>query len=163
MVTKLLTVFLGAVLWGLGANLDVGVAIGKYGLIAFFAGVILALGLLISKGFQENKSSTDLWILIFRGLAVESLFFPIANLILVYMKFNSFPYDVTRAMLIESGLVAAILAGAFLFNAHLLNTKIRRLHTRLEEIGHDKEASLKAGKESSVDLDKESTKSGKYE
>jgi hypothetical protein len=163
MVSKLLTVFLGAVLWGLGMFFIVGVAIAKYGLIAFLAGVILALGLLISKGFQENKSSTDLWILIFRGLAIEALLFPIANLIMVYMLNNGWPYEETKAVLIESGLVAAILAGAFLFNAHLLNTKIRRLHTRLEEIGHDKEASLKAGKESSVDLDKESTKSGKYE
>jgi len=37
MVNKLLSVFLGAVLWGLGTYFDVVVAIGKYGLIAFFA------------------------------------------------------------------------------------------------------------------------------
>jgi hypothetical protein len=156
MVNKLLSVFLGAVLWGLGTYFDVVVAIGKYGLIAFFAGVILALGLLIRKGFRENKSSTDLWILIFRGLAVEVLFFPIANLIMVYLLYNGWPYEETRAVLIESGLIAAILAGVFLFNAHLLNTKIRQLHTRLEESRQDKEASLKPGKESSVNLDKES-------
>jgi len=59
-------------------------------------------------------------------------------------------------VLIESGLIAAILAGVFLFNAHLLKTKIRQLHTRLEESRQDKEASLKQGKESSVNLDKES-------
>lgn len=156
MVNKLLSVFLGAVLWGLGTYFDVVVAIGKYGLIAFFAGAVLALGLLIRKGFQENKSSTDLWIFIFRGLAVEVLFFPIANLIMVYMLYNRWPYEETRAVLIESGLIAAILAGVFLFNAHLLKTKIRQLHTRLEESRQDKEASLKQGKESSVNLDKES-------
>lgn len=156
MVNKLLSVFLGAVLWGLGTYFDVVVAIGKYGLIAFFAGVILALGLLIRKGFLENKSSTDLWILIFRGLAVEALFFPIASLIMVYLLNNGLTYEETRAVLIESGLIAAILAGVFIFNAHLLNTKIRQLHTRLEESRQDKEASLKPGKESSVNLDKES-------
>lgn len=133
MINKLLSIFLGAVLWGLGANLNVGVAIGKYGLIAFFAGAILALGLLIRKGFQENKSNKDLWILIFRGLAIEALFFPIANLIMEYMVIHAFPYDETRAVLIQSGLIALILATVFLFNAHLLNTKIRQLHTRLEE------------------------------
>jgi hypothetical protein len=159
MVNKLLAIFLGAILWGMGANLDVGVAIGKYGLIAFFAGVILALGLLIRKGFQENKSSTDLWILIFRGLAIEALLFPIANLIMEYMEFNTFSYDLTRTLLIQSGLIAAILAGVFLFNAHLLNTRIRQLHTRLEESRQDKETNLKLGKESSVNLDKESTTS----
>ena len=156
MVNKLLSVFLGAVLWGLGTYFDVVVAIGKYGLIAFFAGAVLALGLLIRKGFQENKSSTDLWIFIFRGLAVEVLFFPIANLIKVYMLYNRWPYEETRAVLIESGLIAAILAGVFLFNAHLLKTKIRQLHTRLEESRQDKEASLKQGKEASINLDKES-------
>ena len=160
MFKKLLSIFLGAVLWGVGAYFDVVVAIGKYGLIAFFAGVILALGLLIRKGFQEQKSSTDLWIFIFRGLAVEALFFPIANLIMVYMLNKGWPYEETRVVLIESGLIAAILAGVFVFNAHLLKTKIRQLHTRLEENGQDKEASLKAGKESSVNLDKESTTSG---
>lgn len=156
MVNKLLSVFLGAVLWGFGTYFDIVVAIGKYGLIAFFAGAILALGLLIRKGFLENKSSTDLWILIFRGLAVEALFFPIASLIMVYLLNNGLTYEETRVVLIESGLIAAILAGVFLFNAHLLNTKIRQLHTRLEESRQDKEASLKPGKESSVNLDKES-------
>ncbi|HUS87830.1 MAG TPA: hypothetical protein VMW91_00425 [Desulfosporosinus sp.] len=156
MVNKLLSVFLGAALWGLGMFFVVVVAIGKYGLIAFFAGVILALGLLIRKGFQEKKSSTDLWILIFRGLAVEVLFFPIANLITVYLLNNGWPYEETRAVLIKSGLIAAILAGVFLFNARLLNTKIRQLPTRLEKIRQDNEASLKPGKESSVNLDKES-------
>jgi len=34
--------------------------------------------------------------------------------------------------------------------------KIRQLHTRLEESRQDKEASLNPGKESSVNLDKES-------
>lgn len=160
MVNKLLSVFLGAVLWGLGTYFDVVVAIGKYGLIAFFAGAILALGLLIRKGFQENKSSTDLWIFIFRGLAVEVLFFPIANLIMVYLLNNGWPYEETRAVLIESSLIAAILAGVFLFNAHLLNTKIRQLNTRLEESRQDKEASLKPDKEASVNLDKESITSG---
>ena len=159
MVNKLLAIFLGAVLWGVGADLDVGVAIKKYGLIAFLAGAILALGLLIRKGFQENKSSTDLWILIFRGLAIEALLFPIANLIAEYMELNAFPYDVTRTVLVASGLIAAILAGVFLFNAHLLNTKIRKLHTRLEESKQDKETNLKPGKESSVNLDKKSATS----
>jgi len=159
MVNKLLAIFLGAILWGIGANLDVGVAIAKYGLLAFFAGVILALGLLIRKGFQENKSSTDLWILIFRGLAIEALLFPIANLIAEYLELNALPYDITRTLFIQSGLIAAILAGVFLFNAHLLNTRIRQLHTRLEESRQDKETNLKLGKESSVNLDKESTTS----
>ena len=143
MLNKLLSIFLGAVLWGMGANLDIGVAIGKYGLIAFFAGVILALGLLVRKGFQEDKSTTDLWILIFRGLAIEALMFPIANLIWEYTELSAFPYDVTRTLLIQSGLIAAILATAFLFNAHLLNTKIRLLHTRLEASKQDKESITK--------------------
>lgn len=163
MVNKLLSVLFGAVLWGLGTYFDVVVAIGKYGPLAFMAGVILALGLLIRKGFQENKSSTDLWILIFRGLAVEALFFPIANLIMVYLLYNGWPYVETRAVLIQSGLIAAILAGVFLFNAQLLNTKIRQLHTRLEESRQDKEASLKPGKESSVNLVKESIIKGHEE
>ena len=143
MLNKLLSIFLGAVLWGMGANLDIGVAIGKYGLIAFFAGVILALGLLVRKGFQEDKSTTDLWVLIFRGLAIEALMFPIANLIWEYTELSAFPYDVTRTLLIQSGLIAAILATAFLFNAHLLNTKIRLLHTRLEASKQDKESITK--------------------
>lgn len=130
---KKLSIFLGALLWGLGADLNVSVAIGKYGLIAFFAGAVLAAGLLIRKGFQENQSNKDLWILIFRGLAVEALLFPIANLIMEYLLLKAFPYDETRALLIQSGLIAVILATVFLFNAHLLNTKIRLLHTRLEE------------------------------
>jgi hypothetical protein len=132
-VIKKLSIFLGALLWGLGADLNVSVAIGKYGLIAFFAGAVLAAGLLIRKGFQENQSNKDLWILIFRGLAVEALLFPIANLIMEYLLLKAFPYDETRALLIQSGLIAVILATVFLFNAHLLNTKIRLLHTRLEE------------------------------
>lgn len=156
MVNKLLSIFLGAILWGVGMFFVVAVAIGKYGFIAFFAGVILGLGLLISKGFRDNKSSTDLWILIFKGLAVEALFFPIANLVMMYMLYNSLPYEQTKAVLIQSGLIAAILAGVFMFNAHLLNTKIRQLHTRLEE--QEKEASLKPGKESGVHLEKEPPK-----
>ena len=156
MVNKLLSIFLGAVLWGLGTYFDVLVAIGRYGLLAFIAGVILALGLLIRKGFHENRSSTDLWILIFRGLAVEALLFPIANLINLYLINNSLPYEETRSVLIASGLIAAILAGAFLFNARLLNTRIRQLHTRLEESRQDKGASLKPGNASSVNLVKES-------
>lgn len=132
-IKRLLSIFLGAVLWGLGANLNVAVAIGKYGLIAFFAGAILALGLLIRKAFQQNKTNKDLWILIFRGLAVEALLFPIANLIMEYTLNKAFLFDETRALLIQSGLISAILATAFLFNAHLLNTKIRSLHTQLEE------------------------------
>jgi len=156
MVNKLLAVFLGAVLWGIGMFFIVAVAIGKYGLIAFFAGIVLALGLLIRKGFVENKSSTDLWILIFRGLAVEALFFPIANLIMVYVVYNGWPYAETRAVLIESGLIAAILAGVFVFNAHLLNTKIRHLRTRLEESKQDMVTSHKSSKEVTVNLDKES-------
>lgn len=156
MVNKLLSIFLGAVLWGLGMFFVISVAIGKYGVIGFFAGVVLGLGLLISKGFLENKSSTDLWILIFRGLAVEALLFPIANLIWVYEINNGWPYAETRAVLIESGLIAAILAGVFVFNAHLLNTKIRHLRTRLEESKQDKETSPKSSKESTVNLDKES-------
>lgn len=158
MVNKLLSIFLGAVLWGLGMFFVVATAIGMYGYIAFFAGAILALGLLIRKGFLDNKSSTDVWILIFRGLAVEVLFFPLANLIMVYMIYHGWPYEETRAMLIESGLITAILAGVFLFNAHLLNTKIRLLHARLEESKRDKETSLKPGKESSVTLEKEPIK-----
>ena len=156
MVNKLLSIFLGSVLWGLGMFFVVAVAIGKYGWIAFFAGVILALGLLIRKGFPENKGSTDLWILIFKGLAVEVLFFPVANLVMIYMLYNSLPYEETKAVLIESGLIAAILAGVFMFNANLLNTKIRQLHNRLDE--QEKEANLEPGKESSVNLDKEPPK-----
>jgi len=163
MVNKLLTVFLGAVLWGLGINFDVVVAIGKYGLIAFFAGVILALGLLIRKGFLENKSSTDLWIFIFRGLAVQALLFPLANLIFLYVTYNGWPYAETRAVLIESGLIAAILAGVFVFNAHLLNTKIRHLRTRLEENKQDTKPSLKSSVESTVNLDKVSIIKGHEE
>ncbi|WP_407311168.1 hypothetical protein [Desulfosporosinus sp. SB140] len=130
MINKLLSIFLGAVLWGVGAYLDVVVAIGKYGLLGLLAGVLLALGLLITKAFLEKKTNLDLWILIFRGLAVETLLFPIANLIMVYMLNNGLPFEETRAVLIESCLIAAILAGAFSFNAHLLNTKIRQLRTR---------------------------------
>ena len=163
MVNKLLTIFLGAVLWGLGINFDVVVAIGKYGLIAFFAGVILALGLLIRKGFLEDKSSTDLWVFIFRGLAVQALIFPIANLIMVYVIYNGWPYAETRAVLIESGLIAAILAGVFVFNAHLLNTKVRHLRTRLEESKQGTQTSLKSGKEATVNLDKESITKGHEE
>lgn len=156
MVNKLLSIFLGSVLWGVGMFFVVATAIGKYGYIAFFAGVVLALGILIRKGFRENKSNTDLWILIFRGLAVEALFFPIANLIMVYMVNNGLPYEETKAVLIASGLIAAILSGVFMFNAHLLNTKIRQLHTRMEE--QEKEASLKPGKDSNVNLEKEPSK-----
>jgi len=156
MVSKLLSIFLGAVLWGLGMSLIVVVAIGKYPLIAFSAGVILALGLFIRKGFLENKTSTNLWILIFRGLAVEALLFPIANLIMVFVIYNGWPYAETRAVLIESGLIAAILAGVFVFNAHLLNTKIRYLRTRLEESKQDTVTSLKSSNEVTVNLDKES-------
>ena len=158
MVNKLLSIFFGAVLWGLGTYFDVVMAIGRYGLIGFLAGVILALGLLIRKGFQENKSSTDLWVLIFRGLAIEVLFFPIASLINVYMLNYGLPYEETRSTLIASGLIAAILAGVFIFNAHLLNTKIRQMHTRLEESRQDKEALPKPGKMSIVNLDKEPIK-----
>ena len=163
MINKLLTIFLGAVLWGLGINFDVVVAIGKYGLIAFFAGVILALGLLIRKGFLESKSSTDLWVFIFRGLAIQALIFPIANLIMVYVIYNGWPYAETRAVLIESGLIAAILAGVFVFNAHLLNTKVRHLRTRLAESKQDTQTSLKLGKEATVNLDKESITKGHEE
>lgn len=137
MVNKLLSIVLGAILWGVGAYFDVAVAIGKYGLIGFFAGALLAIGILSSKGFLDKKSSTDLWVFVFRGLAVESLLFPVANLIMVYMVSNGLPYDETRAVLIESGLIAAILAGVFLFNGHLLNTKIRQLRSRLEETKQD--------------------------
>ena len=163
MINKLLSVFLGAVLWGLGTYFDVLVAIGKYGLLAFIAGVILALGLLIRKGFQENRSSTELWILIFRGLAVEALLFPIANLINLYLLNNSFPYGETRSVLIASGLIAAILAGVFLFNARLLKTKISQLHTRLDEGKQDQDTGLKPGNASSVDLVKESMIKGHEE
>lgn len=146
MINKLLSIFLGAVLWGLGSYFDIVVAIGKYGLLAFLAGVLLALGLLITKAFLEKKTSTDLWILIFRGLAIETLLFPIANLIMVYMLNHSLPYEETRAVLIESGLIAAILAGVFFFNAHLLNTKIRQLHTRLKRASKDNESPGEAEK-----------------
>ena len=173
MFNKVLTVFLGAVLWGLGINFDVVVAIGKlsevqnsastYGLISFFAGAILALGLLIRKGFLENKSSTDLWVYIFRGLAVEALLFPVSNLINVYVVYNGWPYEETRGVLIASGLIAAILAGVFVFNAHLLNTKIRHLRSRLEESKQDKETSPKSDQATTVNLDKESIIKGHEE
>ncbi|MGC7870771.1 hypothetical protein ACPUYX_04465 [Desulfosporosinus sp. SYSU MS00001] len=126
MVNKLLSIILGAVLWGLGIYLNIAVAIGKYGLPAFLAGVLLALGFLVTKALSEKKTSMDLWIIILRGLAVESLLFPLANLAMVYLVMKGFPFEETRAVLIESGLIAVILAGVFFFNAHLLNTKIRR-------------------------------------
>ncbi|WP_088226541.1 hypothetical protein [Desulfosporosinus sp. FKB] len=126
MVNKLLSIILGAVLWGLGTYLNIVVAIGKYGLPAFLAGVLLALGFLVTKALSEEKTSIDLWIIILRGLAVESLLFPLANLAMVYLLAKGFPLEETRAVLIESGLIAVILAGVFFFNAHLLNTKIRR-------------------------------------
>jgi len=160
MINKLLSVFLGAVLWGLGTYFNVLVAIGKYGLLAFIAGVILALGLLIRKGFQENRTSTELWILIFRGLAVEALLFPIANLINMYLLNNSLPYEETRKVLISSGLISAILASAFLFNARLLKTKIGQMHSNFKENTQDKEAGLKPGNGLSVDLVKESRNKG---
>jgi hypothetical protein len=143
MIIKSISVALGAVLWGIGASVDVAVAIGKYGPIGFFAGALLAVGILGSKGFLEHKNSTDLWIFILRGLAVESLLFPIANLIMIYMLSNGFPYAETRAVLIESGLIAVILMGVFLFNGHLLNTKIRRRHTHPEENKLDKKSGIK--------------------
>ncbi|AFM40735.1 hypothetical protein Desaci_1747 [Desulfosporosinus acidiphilus SJ4] len=126
MINKLLSIVFGAVLWGLGLTIDVAVAIGKYGLPAFLAGVLLALGLLISKAFLDKKASLDLWVIILRGLAVEALLFPAANLIMVFMLTKGFPFEITRAVLIESGLIAVILAGVFFFNAHLLNKKVRR-------------------------------------
>lgn len=58
MINKLLSVSLGEVLWGLGTYFNVLVAIEKYGVLAFIAGVILALGLLISKVFQERRHSS---------------------------------------------------------------------------------------------------------
>jgi len=63
---------------------------------------------------------------------------------MIYMLSNGFPYAETRAVLIESGLIAVILAGVFLFNGHLLNTKIRRRHTRQEENKQDKKSGIKA-------------------
>ncbi|KLU66635.1 hypothetical protein DEAC_c13010 [Desulfosporosinus acididurans] len=126
MVNKLLSIILGAVLWGLGTYINIVVAIAKYGLPAFLAGVLLALGFLATKALSEEKTSIDLWIIILRGLAVESLLFPLANLAMVYLLAKGFPFEETRAVLIESGLIAVILAGVFFFNAHLLNTKIRR-------------------------------------
>lgn len=127
MLNKLLAIFLGAVLWGLGANLNVAVAFGKYGLIAFLAGAVLALGLLIRKGFRQNQSSMNLWVMIFRGLAVEVLFFPIANIIMEYVELDAFPYDVTRTLLIQSGFIAVVLATVLLLSAYFLNKRARRL------------------------------------
>jgi hypothetical protein len=142
-INKLLSIFFGAILWGLGFYLNIVVAIGKYGLLAFFAGVLLALGLLITKTYVEKKTSLNLWIFILRGLAVESLVFPIANLIMVYMLNNSLPYDETRAVLIESSLIAVVLAGVFLFNAHLLKTVFRRFRDQGQS---DKQSHIDAGK-----------------
>jgi hypothetical protein len=138
-INKLLSIFFGAILWGLGFYLNIVVAIGKYGLLAFLAGVLLALGLLITKAYVEKKTSLDLWIFILRGLAVESLVFPIANLIMVYMLNNSLPYDETRAVLIESSLIAVVLAGVFFFNAHLF----RRFRDKGQS---DKQSHKDAGK-----------------
>lgn len=144
MVRKVIVVLVSAVLWGLGANVDIGVAFGKgYGTAAFIVGAILALALLIRKGFILGKDSTDLWVLMFRGLAVEALFFPIANLIMEYVVFHAMPFEVTKALLIQSGLIAAFLAAVFLFNAHLLSTKIRQLNARLEERKQNKESKEK--------------------
>ncbi|MDQ7092551.1 hypothetical protein REC12_02985 [Desulfosporosinus sp. PR] len=131
MLSKLLSVFLGVVLWGLGAYLDVVVALGRYGLGGLLAGAFIALVLLMRKAFGLKKTSLDLWVLIFRGLALETLLFPIANLVMVYMLNKSLPYDETKAVLIVSCLITAILAGAFFLVAYLLKTKIQRLRTGL--------------------------------
>lgn len=131
MLSKLLSVFLGVVLWGLGAYLDVVVALGRYGLGGLLAGALIALVLLMRKAFGLKKTSLDLWVLIFRGLALEALLFPIANLVMVYMLNKSLPYDETKAVLIVSCLITAILAGSFFLVAYLLKTKIQRLRTGL--------------------------------
>ena len=123
---RLLTIFSGAVLWGLAASFEVVVAIGKYGLLGFLAGVLLALGLLIYKAFWDKKGTAQLWIFIFRGLGVGALLFPVSNLIMVYMISSGFPYDETRAVLIESGLIGLLLALVFFFNAHLIKKSLRR-------------------------------------
>lgn len=139
-IKKLPSIFIGAVLWGLGANLNIGVALGKFGLLAFVIGAILAVILLIRKGLQENQSNKDLWILIFRGLAIEVLAFPLANLIMEYMLINSFPYDETKALLIQSGSIALIMGAAFLYTAHLLNRKRHLIYNDEEKIRTHKES-----------------------
>lgn len=126
MLNKLVAIFLGAVLWGLGANLDVAVAFGKYGFLAFLAAAVLAAGLLIRQGFAKNQAGRNLWVTIFRGLAIEALFFPLANIIMEYTELDAFPADVTRTLLLQSGVLVLILIAVFLFIAHLLNRKVRR-------------------------------------
>ncbi|MHB1653718.1 MAG: hypothetical protein ACYCVD_14775 [Desulfitobacteriaceae bacterium] len=128
MIGKWISILLGAVLWGLGANIDFGVAFGFGGTAAFLIVALLTIAILWKKGFRSGKSGLELWILILRGLAWEALLFPVASLILGLFSPQALGPGVNlKTLLIYSGLLGGFLAVVFLFNVHLLITRIKPL------------------------------------
>lgn len=133
MIWKGTTIALGTTLLATGASLDIGVPAGATGgNIGFAVGAIASLYWLYQKGMKQGKTPTDLWIIIFYGLAIEALVFPVA----VAIKLVTSPYmnepGLVKTAVISYGAVGVLLAAVFFFNARMLNGKLRYLHARLE-------------------------------
>lgn len=131
MAGKWLTVLLGAVFWGLGANIDFGLAFGFGGSLVFIlVGLATAL-LLWQQGFRSGKSGPELWSLILKGLAVEAVLFPAAGLIMGILSPLALGPGVSFAgFLVYLGLLGGFLAAVFLFSAYLLKRRIKPLQER---------------------------------
>ncbi|MDI6813573.1 MAG: hypothetical protein QMC95_12895 [Desulfitobacteriaceae bacterium] len=120
-IQKWMAIILGGFLLGLGADLDFGVAFAFGGTVVFFVAALLTAVWLWYLSFRSSRTPRELWISIFKGLAVESLLFPVASLILGLAYPQSLSPGITlKTLMIYSALVGGILAATFMFNAHIL-------------------------------------------
>lgn len=133
MLGKIISAIIGSFLWGIGANIIIGVAFGTYGALAFSVVALCAMGLLLYQGLRVGKGSIDIWVFIFRGLGVEALLFPIANMIMGLTTPHTLPGGDLKVLLIYSGFIGVLLGITFFFNARLLNTRIKVMQVRINQ------------------------------
>jgi len=131
---KWFTVIIGALWWAFGATIDVTVALRSGGSLLFTSVLVVAFYVLYRQGFRRNKSNTDLWVLIFRGLSIEAVLFALAILIMGLTTSELFVPEMTLGDLFTAYGVPGLLVAALLWlSAWLLNTPFRRMHEKLEE------------------------------
>jgi len=130
---KWTTIVIGALVLGLGAEFLLLLAFGGPPYLGF-AAVGLAVAYWFYRRSQAGASGTDLWVTIFRGLAIEAGLLPLARLTEGLLNPQTVPAGYSlSSLVIAFALVGVFLAAVFMFNARLLNTQIRLMRARLEE------------------------------
>lgn len=122
---KIISALVGAILLALGASLlaDIAFGSGRFGWLVLIV-VIIAAGYFFFKRSQTaGYRTTALWVSILRGLAFESILYPVANVVMTVTTISVRQHF--WVVIVYSAVIGLLFTVVFVAVAHFLHARVK--------------------------------------